>query len=150
MPRFVPSQFLYSRCILRTVCKSHTTANSWECYKPVDQRRWGYYVCPVLYRDAFLGRLEGDVKNGTFTVRKVWLERKLSGDEETAFRNALRRHADNCDATLVLDASLEHKEEKRTEAKVGLRRSRSADGLKVKRKKRTTKVCQLEFFAISS
>ena len=31
----------------------------WEVYKPADQRRWGWYVLPVVQRDRFVGRIEG-------------------------------------------------------------------------------------------
>lgn len=110
----------------------------------MDQRRWGYYVCPVLFRDVFLGRLEGDVKSGVFTVRKVWLERALSVAEEAALRAALQRHAEGCDATLALEASLSHDAQPNVAtiagaAKRGLSRSKSAEEATPKAKKRAQK-----------
>ena len=27
-------------------------------YKPVDQRRWGYYALPILYGDRLVGKLD--------------------------------------------------------------------------------------------
>jgi hypothetical protein len=30
----------------------------WEVYTPESKRRWGYYVLPILFRDAFVGRIE--------------------------------------------------------------------------------------------
>lgn len=30
----------------------------WEIYKPEAQRRWGYYVCPLLYGGQLVGRIE--------------------------------------------------------------------------------------------
>lgn len=30
----------------------------WEIYKPAEQRRWGYYVAPLLHRGRFVGRIE--------------------------------------------------------------------------------------------
>ncbi len=30
----------------------------WEVYKPVKQRRWGYYVYPLLYEGDLIGRIE--------------------------------------------------------------------------------------------
>ena len=42
----------------------------WEVYKPAKERRWGYYVLPVLYRDRVVGRFDGkhDKKTGTLNV----------------------------------------------------------------------------------
>jgi uncharacterized protein YcaQ len=31
----------------------------WEIYKPEAQRRWGYYVCPLLQDERLVGRVEG-------------------------------------------------------------------------------------------
>lgn len=30
----------------------------WEVYKPVKQRKWGYYVYPLLYKGDIIGRIE--------------------------------------------------------------------------------------------
>ncbi len=30
----------------------------WEIYKPVEKRRWGYYVCPLLHGERLVGRIE--------------------------------------------------------------------------------------------
>ena len=30
----------------------------WEVYKPVGQRRYGYYVLPILYGDRFIARMD--------------------------------------------------------------------------------------------
>lgn len=103
-------------------------------YKPQEQRRWGYYVCPVLLRDAFLGRIEGDVKEGSFTVRKVWLERNLSDLEKSAFLKCLQRHAENCQAKLVLEASLEQPPSAAA-AVVPVKRAKSAPVLTSNKKK---------------
>lgn len=48
----------------------------WEVYKPAPQRRWGYYVLPIMYGDALVGRLEPtqDRATGTLRVRAMWLE----------------------------------------------------------------------------
>ncbi len=34
----------------------------WEIYKPAKDRKWGYYVLPLLYKGKFIGRLEGTMK----------------------------------------------------------------------------------------
>ena len=31
---------------------------TWEVYKKPEQRKWGYYVYPLLYQGSFFGRLE--------------------------------------------------------------------------------------------
>ncbi|HEX2123362.1 MAG TPA: winged helix DNA-binding domain-containing protein [Thermoanaerobaculia bacterium] len=39
----------------------------WEVYKPAAQRKWGWYVCPLLHRDRLIGRVDAQTK-------KVWFE----------------------------------------------------------------------------
>lgn len=48
----------------------------WEVYKPSRERRWGYYVLPVLYGDRFIARFEPgrDRKTGSLVIRKWWTE----------------------------------------------------------------------------
>jgi len=48
----------------------------WEVYKPVAERRYGYYVLPVLYGDRFIARFEPgqDKKNKTLIIKKWWWE----------------------------------------------------------------------------
>jgi uncharacterized protein YcaQ len=48
----------------------------WEVYKPVAERRYGYYVLPVLYGDRFVARLEPgrDKKSGALIVKNWWWE----------------------------------------------------------------------------
>jgi len=56
-----------------------------ECYIPGPRRRWGYYVLPILRRDALVGRLDAKAHRhaaggkqgqpgGTFEVKGLWLE----------------------------------------------------------------------------
>ena len=47
----------------------------WEVYKPAAERRWGYYVCPLLHRGRLAGRLEGrrDAQ-GQVVVTQLWRE----------------------------------------------------------------------------
>jgi uncharacterized protein YcaQ len=44
-----------------------------EMYKPVANRRWGYYALPILYGDRLVGKLDAaaDRKAGVFTVNAV-------------------------------------------------------------------------------
>jgi len=61
----------------------------WEVYKPVDQRRWGYYTLPILYGDELVARLDPklDRKTGTLHILGFWLEEDAPKDE--AFASAL-------------------------------------------------------------
>lgn len=48
----------------------------WEVYKPADERRYGYYVLPVLYGDRFIARFEPgwDKKNNAMLIKNWWWE----------------------------------------------------------------------------
>jgi uncharacterized protein YcaQ len=50
---------------------------TWEVYTPVPQRKYGYYVLPVLYGDRFVARCEPvrDRKEKTLTLLNWWWER---------------------------------------------------------------------------
>jgi uncharacterized protein YcaQ len=64
----------------------------WEVYKPAAQRRWGYYVCPLLHRGHLVGRFEGHVEAGVLVVDRLWREEGAAFDEQ-AWRASLTRHA---------------------------------------------------------
>ncbi|GHC31835.1 DNA glycosylase AlkZ-like family protein [Aidingimonas halophila] len=40
----------------------------WEVYKPHDQRRWGYYVLPVLWGDRCVARFDARCRRDTLTI----------------------------------------------------------------------------------
>lgn len=48
----------------------------WEVYKPIEQRRWGYYVLPILYGDDLVARIDPklDRKSMTLHINGFWLE----------------------------------------------------------------------------
>jgi uncharacterized protein YcaQ len=48
----------------------------WEVYTPVHQRRWGYYVLPILYGDDLVARLDPKLDRTTMTleIKGFWLE----------------------------------------------------------------------------
>ncbi len=62
----------------------------WEVYKPLEQRRWGYYTLPILYGDDLVARLgpKLDRKTGTLKINGFWLEKEATADDP-AFADAL-------------------------------------------------------------
>ena len=56
----------------------------WEVYKPVEERRYGYYVLPVLYGDRFVARFEPtlDRDRGVLTVAGWWWEPQVEPTAE--------------------------------------------------------------------
>jgi hypothetical protein len=57
-----------------------------EMYKPVANRRWGYYALPILYGDRLVGKLDAaaDRKAGVFTVNAVHEDVPFSADMAAA------------------------------------------------------------------
>jgi uncharacterized protein YcaQ len=72
----------------------------WEVYKPAEQRRWGWYVHPLLHRGEFVGRLEGRIEGKTLVIHKIWGEPDRDLDRD-ALKTALDRHAELCGASRV-------------------------------------------------
>jgi uncharacterized protein YcaQ len=72
----------------------------WEVYKPAHQRKWGWYVCPLLHGDRFVGRLEGTVDRA-LRIRKIWAEADAVLDD-AALDEALARHAASCGVSRVV------------------------------------------------
>ena len=56
----------------------------WEVYKPVSERRYGYYVLPVLYGDSFVARFEPkfNKKTGKLEMINWWWEPNVIISEE--------------------------------------------------------------------
>lgn len=48
----------------------------WEIYTPKSERKYGYYVLPVLYGEQFIGRIEtvSDRKKQALNVLNIWYE----------------------------------------------------------------------------
>lgn len=74
----------------------------WEVYKPAAKRIWGYYVCPLLYRGAIVGRIEAHVDQ-VLVVDRVWWEPSVGGAGSAsmlgAFKRCLQRHAEGLGLT---------------------------------------------------
>ena len=64
----------------------------WEIYTPVEKRRWGYYVLPLLYGNELVGRMDVKLNRATKTllIKGFWLENSSTG-EDAAFVAALVR-----------------------------------------------------------
>jgi uncharacterized protein YcaQ len=64
----------------------------WEVYKPEQQRKFGYYVLPVLWGDRLVARFDSklDRTTNTFVILRFWLEDEALGGDE-AFADALAR-----------------------------------------------------------
>jgi uncharacterized protein len=66
-----------------------------EVYKPTPQRRYGYYVLPLLWRDRIVGRadLKSDRKRGALVVKAFHREDgvRASAALDAAFERALQR-----------------------------------------------------------
>lgn len=71
---------------------------AWEVYKPAPQRRWGWYVCPLLHRDRLVGRIDARIDGNTLLVTKLWLERDV---DRPLIDAALARQAELCGAAKV-------------------------------------------------
>jgi hypothetical protein len=89
-------QLLWDRDLIRHVFDFDYV---WEVYKPAKQRRWGWYVCPLLHRDHLIGRLEARIERNTLIVSKLWLE--TEDIDRDALDTALERHAQACGASRV-------------------------------------------------
>ena len=64
----------------------------WEVYKPEHQRKFGYYVLPILWGDRLVARFDSklDRTTNTFIILGFWLEDKALAKDE-AFAQALAR-----------------------------------------------------------
>lgn len=73
----------------------------WEIYTPQEQRKYGYYVLPVLMGDRLTGRCEvvADSKQKTLMVKNIWLEsgvkstKKLKEDLDRCFKRFMKFHS---------------------------------------------------------
>jgi uncharacterized protein YcaQ len=67
----------------------------WEVYKKPHDRRWGYYVLPVLSGSRFVGRIDSRLENGVWKVAQWWWEDdvRVTLDMLALLRSASRRFA---------------------------------------------------------
>lgn len=69
----------------------------WEIYTPLDERKYGYYVLPILNGDSFIGRIElaNDKKLKRLIVKNIWLEDGIvrKDDLHESLNECIRRFA---------------------------------------------------------
>ncbi len=67
----------------------------WEIYTPAEQRKYGYYVLPLLSGEGFIGRAElvCDRKTRTLLVKNLWLEEgiKLTANRKKEIKKCFLR-----------------------------------------------------------
>ncbi|MBX3035835.1 MAG: YcaQ family DNA glycosylase [Anaerolineales bacterium] len=77
----------------------------WEVYKPEHQRKWGYYVLPILYKDDLVARLDPkfDRTTNTLHILGFWLEDDTQVDSKfaDALAKGLTRFAKMIDAKKI-------------------------------------------------
>lgn len=70
-------------------------AYKWEIYTPQAQRKYGYYVLPILFGEELVGRLEAvyDRRERKLHLSHIWYEPgvKVTKKLESAVRSALKR-----------------------------------------------------------
>ena len=66
----------------------------WEVYTPIQKRKYGYYVLPILYGDEFIGRIEPVLtKDKKLIIKGFWQEDKKEWNESV--RHAFDEGLDN-------------------------------------------------------
>ena len=70
----------------------------WEIYTPKEQRKYGYYVLPLLYKDNFIGRVEAvcNRKVKTLAIKNIWYEKDVKQTKklQTALDNCIYKFVD--------------------------------------------------------
>jgi len=72
---------LWDRKYISTIFDFNYT---WEVYKPIKERIYGYYILPVLYKNKFIARFEPELYRSTkkyFEIKKWWWEENIEVDE---------------------------------------------------------------------
>lgn len=72
----------------------------WEIYKPEAQRRWGYYVCPLLRGERLVGRMEARRSGKMLELTGLWWEENAREDDREQLEPCLQRLAlaNGCEA----------------------------------------------------
>ena len=62
---------------------------TWEVYKIPKDRKWGYYVYPLLYQGRFIGRLEANLDKKTKTLKIFNFQKEDDFNLDNAIESAL-------------------------------------------------------------
>ncbi len=56
----------------------------WEVYTPAKERKYGYYILPIIYGDRFIGRCEPiiDRKNKELIINNWWWEKDIKNKQD--------------------------------------------------------------------
>jgi hypothetical protein len=103
---------LWEREVVRQLFEFDYT---WEVYKPVNERRYGYYVLPILYGDRFIARFEPgrDKKNSALIIKNWWWESGFTSSEQmrAALKDCFERFIEYLGThNIVVDRSLVKRE----------------------------------------
>ena len=66
-----------------------------ECYTPEAKRQYGYFALPLVYRDAFVGRMDCKAHRaeGRFEIKALFIERDVPDAFLPAFASAVHEYA---------------------------------------------------------
>ena len=85
----------------------------WEIYTPAVQRKYGFYVLPILYGERFVGRIEAvaDKKAGVLTVKNIWFEPDVKQTKKllAAVDGRIKKFAKFNECGTVCKAPLNHR-----------------------------------------
>jgi uncharacterized protein YcaQ len=77
-----------------------------ECYVPEPKRKYGYFCLPVLYKDAFVARVDckAERSEGVLQVKNIFYEKKPSQALKNELEKALDKFAkfNGCDTIVNL------------------------------------------------
>jgi uncharacterized protein YcaQ len=81
---------IWDRNILKDIFNFDYT---WEVYKPVKDRKWGYYVYPLLHNGIFIGRVEVqfDKKKQKLSVFNYQKEKGINNDNDQEIVEGLNK-----------------------------------------------------------
>ena len=84
---------------------------SWEVYLPIEKRKYGYYVLPILYQNKIIARMEPQKQeiDKPFSIKNWWWEPEISINNKlkSAIKNGLNAFSEYLKAEGINKKSLE-------------------------------------------